>query len=230
MSGSKFNLSDVTRDADAVAAVVSAHEAFGLLNRSLDLPPYWAALVTTERALLSDVKGLVKEVDIWPWLESVKGCGPAMSGVIICELKDPERFANVSKLWAYTGLHVIDGRAAKREKGKKANWNGFLKTKLIGVLGPSFLKCGSEYREFYDNYKTRLEGLPCSLAPEKHKAGATKESLLSNGCTKGHMHNKAVRYMVKMFLSDLLISWRTRRGLHCRQPYHEEYLGKTHSA
>ncbi len=48
MSGSKFNLPDVTRDADAVAAVVSAHEAFGLLNRSLDLPPYWAALVTTE--------------------------------------------------------------------------------------------------------------------------------------------------------------------------------------
>ncbi|MCH8852582.1 MAG: hypothetical protein IID41_07985 [Planctomycetes bacterium] len=48
MSGPKFNLSDVTRDADVVAAVVSAHEAFGLLNRSLDLPPYWAALVTTE--------------------------------------------------------------------------------------------------------------------------------------------------------------------------------------
>ena len=48
MSGPKFNLSDVTRDAEVVAAVVSAQEAFGLLNRSLDLPPYWTALVTTE--------------------------------------------------------------------------------------------------------------------------------------------------------------------------------------
>ena len=48
MSGSKFNLSDVTRDADIVAAIVPGREAFGLLTRTLDLPPYWTALVTTE--------------------------------------------------------------------------------------------------------------------------------------------------------------------------------------
>ena len=48
MSGSKFNLLDLTRDADVVAAVVPGREAFGLLTRTLDLPPYWAALVTTE--------------------------------------------------------------------------------------------------------------------------------------------------------------------------------------
>ncbi len=48
MSGSKFNLSDVTRDADVVAAIVPGREAFGLLTRTLDLPPYWTALVTTE--------------------------------------------------------------------------------------------------------------------------------------------------------------------------------------
>ena len=48
MSGPKFNLSDVTRDAELVAAVVPGREAFGLLTRTLDLLPYWAALVTTE--------------------------------------------------------------------------------------------------------------------------------------------------------------------------------------
>ena len=62
MSGSKFNLSDVTRDPDAVAAVVSAHEAFGLLNHSLDLPPYWAALVTTEHGE-TQVRAPGSEVD-----------------------------------------------------------------------------------------------------------------------------------------------------------------------
>ncbi len=48
MSGPKCNLSDVTREADVVAAVVPGREAFGLLTSTLDLPPYWTALVTTE--------------------------------------------------------------------------------------------------------------------------------------------------------------------------------------
>ncbi len=43
----KFHLSSLTHDADIVAAVVPAGEAFGILSRTLDLPPYWAALVTT---------------------------------------------------------------------------------------------------------------------------------------------------------------------------------------
>ena len=224
---------DATSELARLIAFIEAHDPQhpGVITHewAVKLQLRQGSLATTEKELLSDVKGLVKEVDIWPWLESVKGCGPAMSGVIVCEMKDPARFANVAKLWAYSGLHVIDGRAARREKGKKANWNSFLKTKLVGVLGPSFLKCGSPYREFYDNYKTRLENRPCSLPPEKHKAGATAESLGPNGCTKGHMHNKAMRYMVKMFVADLWEEWRKLRGLPGRPSYAEEYLGKVHS-
>ena len=62
MSEPKFNLSDVTRDAEVVAAVATADEAFGLLNRSLDLPPYWAALVTSEQGEIQ-VCGPGSEVD-----------------------------------------------------------------------------------------------------------------------------------------------------------------------
>jgi hypothetical protein len=181
----------------------------------------------------------------------------------------------VSKLWAYSGLHVIDGRAARRKKGERANWSQFLKTKMLGVLAPSFLKCSSPYRSFYDDYRHRLESIQCSLPPVKHAnrfAGhpasedqppdasqsdlddqiATASqgivddqnevashpdtepqdrlaSLLPNGCTKAHMHNKAMRYMVKRFLADLYVQWRTIRGLTVRPPYAEEYLGRVHS-
>lgn len=48
MSPSKFKFSDLERDPEIVAAIASADEAFGLMNRTLGLPPYWAALVTTE--------------------------------------------------------------------------------------------------------------------------------------------------------------------------------------
>jgi len=187
-----------------------------------------AGMIAVEHGLLLDLGMMIRDVDIYPWLKEVKGCGPAMSGVLIAEIQDPTRFANVSKLWAYSGLHVIDGRAARRKKGEKANWNNFLKTKLLGVLAGSFLKCSSPYRDHYDNYRTRIENRPCSLPPEKHKAGAKAEDLLPNGCTAGHMHNKAMRYMANMFLRDLLVEWRALRGLETRCPYAEEYLGRGH--
>lgn len=47
MRSSAFDLSELTRDPTVVAAVLSADDIFGLLKRSLNLPPYWAALLTT---------------------------------------------------------------------------------------------------------------------------------------------------------------------------------------
>lgn len=221
-------------DAQKLRIQVGNRVFAGLTGETLD--PVWAEraqfharqLETVERELLKDVKKAAKTVDIWPWLEGVKGCGPAMSGVLIAEVGDPARFATVSKLWAYAGLHVINGAAARRRRGEKANWNQFLKTKMLGVLAPSFLKCRSPYAEFYYNYKTRLENKPCNMPPEKHKRGAMAEDLLPNGCTPSHMHNKALRYMTKQFLSDFLVKWRELRGLPVRPPYFEEYLGRIH--
>jgi hypothetical protein len=188
------------------------------------------ALRNVEKELLKDVRTVLRETDIWPWLDGVKGVGPAMAGVLVAGVQDPARFETVSKLWAYCGLHVIDGRAPRRKKGERANWDSFMRTKLLGVLGGSFLKCNSPYRSFYDNYKVRLENRPCSMSAAQHKKGAEAEDLLPNGCTKGHMHNKANRYMVKMFLVDFWTEWRTLRGLPVRSSYQEEYLGHKHTS
>lgn len=41
---------------------------------------------------------------------------------------------------------------------KSIGYNDFLHTKLLGVLGDSFVKrSGSEYRKVYDDYKNRVE-------------------------------------------------------------------------
>ena len=60
------------------------------------------------------------------------------------------------------------------------------------------------------------------------EATRAAEQLMPNGCTAGHMHNQALRYMIKMFLRDLLTEWYRVRGLELRRPYAEEYLGKRH--
>lgn len=164
------------------------------------------------------------------FLEGVKGVGPAMAGVIISEI-DIEKAKYPSSLWAYAGLDVASngaGRSRKKEhlheveyvdkNGNKATrvgitFNPFLKTKLIGVLGSSFLRSGRDgYADYYYNYKNRIENHP-----------AHKEK------TKLHRHNMAVRYMVKRFLVDLYTNWRALEGLEVSPEYNEAKLGHNHN-
>jgi len=164
------------------------------------------------------------------FLKNVKGIGNAMAGVIISEI-DITKATYPSSLWAYAGLDVSQGTGRSRKaehlreyeyitsdgevkKKKGITFNPFLKTKLIGVLGSSFLRAGeNKYSVIYYNYKTRLEN------HEKHKEK-----------TKGHRHNMAIRYMIKQFLLDLHIEWRTLEGLSVSKSYHEDKLEHKHAA
>lgn len=102
-----------------------------------------------------------------------------------------------------------EGKPAKR---MGITFNPFLKTKLY-VLATSFVKQRDGYREIYDGYKHRLENSPHHV--EK---------------SKGHRHNMAMRYMVKMFLKDFWEQWRQLEGLPTPGPYSEDKLGLVHGA
>lgn len=187
-----------------------------------------------EKAILDE---LSREPIYTNYLAGIRGCGTLMSGVILSEI-DIHKCNSISALWAYAGLDVVvsqneegetleEGRSRKKHHLKQKTYtnrdgetvetvgitfNPFLKTKLVGVLGSSFIKLGGKYREIYDGYKHRLENHP------RHKDK-----------TKGHRHNMAVRYMVKEFLADLWTEWRTIEGLPVRSRYNEEKLGIVHS-
>lgn len=110
-----------------------------------------------------------------------------------------------------------DGELAVR---KSITYNPWLKSKLVGVLGPSFLRAGNEkYRKIYDDYKFRLEN-------HARYGDAAKEQY--KDATKGHRHAMAVRYVVKQFLAELYVEWRTLEGLPVSAPYHEAKLGLFH--
>jgi len=82
----------------------------------------------------------------------------------------------------------------------------------IFTLSASFLRAGeNKYSKIYYEYKNRLENNP--MHHEK---------------SKGHRHNMANRYMVKMFLMDLYSEWRKIEGLPVEKPYHEAKLGLVH--
>lgn len=186
----------------------------------------------SEKTLANNLKYVLREIPIYTeWLEGVLGVGPSMAGVIISEI-DISRAKYASSIWKYAGLDVAkDGRGRSRraehltdyeylakdgdQKTRRGiTFNPFLKTKLVGVLGASFIKqSDSPYRKIYDDYKHRLENNP--VHQEK---------------TKGHRHNMAVRYMVKQFLVDLYENWRRIEGLTVFAPYHEAKLGLKHAA
>ena len=101
---------------------------------------------------------------------------------------------------------------------KSITYNPFLKTKLVGVLGPNFMKAviytgerdeknkritePSYYANIYYGYKNRLNNSPA----HQNK-------------TAGHIHAMANRYMVKMFLADLFVAWALIEGRPIPPPY-----------
>lgn len=113
-------------------------------------------------------------------------------------------------------------RGDKATPGFLLPFNKRLRTALIGVLAPGFIKCKSPYAlEHYYPYKARLE-------QEENKANGNGKAW--KDVSKGHRDNAARRFMIKAFLRDLYAAWRDLEGLPVRVPYQEEYLGHKHVA
>ncbi|RPH38336.1 hypothetical protein EHM92_00195 [bacterium] len=212
----------------------------------LVLADSYMSLMAQEERYFKSIKGIVHKHPFWKhWLKGVSGVGELMALVILA-LIDIHKAKYPSSLWKYAGLDVgPDGAGRSRQKqhleekeytnrdGELSTrvgitFNPVLKTKLLGVLGPSFLKAGNEkYAKIYYDYRNRLENHP------KYKDGGTAPTKSSNGkkmpSAKSHRHDMATRYMVKMFLIDLYAAWREFEGLEVSKPYHEEKLGIVHS-
>ena len=205
---------------------------------SLDLVDIKEDTKALEKKLEKKILKELKKVPVYrEYLINVKGVGPMLAAVLISEI-DIEKASNVSKLWQYAGCNSGLVRGKKKGKdgeiivtdewvrgdrlttGYLAPYNKYLKTKLLGVMADSFIKCKSPYTEFYYNMKERLEH------SEKPVNGNLEKTWKDESLA--HRNNYARRYMMKQFLIDLYRNWRTIEGLPVRDLYQEEYLGHKH--
>ena len=206
----------------------------------------YVALERQEAKQFRDLTGTLEEIPIYAgYLHDVVGVGPAMAAVLISYL-DPRKARHASSFNKYAGLDVASGSGRSRREEhlvereyvdrngdirtrKGVTYNPFLKTKLMGVLGPSFLRSGSPWREVYDNYKHRIVSDPARIKvtvadwKKLHKAGDVD---LRMYWTPGRIHTASTRYMVKMFLQELWVKWRELEGLPVTLPYAEAKLGR----
>ena len=228
--------------------LISDYTEFCLMQQYLELEE-------SEDRHLKNVEKMLDEYPIWSeFLSKVVGCGPKMGGIIISEF-DIHKAKYPSSLWQYAGLSVeADGAGtSKRKEHLKTvqyvnsdgendtrvgiRFNPFLKTKLIGVLGPCMLKSGTKkkdvngakvfdfessslYVQIYFNYKNRLEN--------HVKYGVQFDAVIPGN--KAHRHNMAIRYMIKRFLVDLYNVWRKLENLPVAPEYSVAKLGHVHGA
>jgi hypothetical protein len=202
--------------------------------------------------LFKQIAEIIHKEPLWTdFLDNVKGCGESMSAVILSEF-DIEKAGTVSNLWSFAGLNpgMVRGkkkkagsivvtdtmvRGDKKTPGFLCPFNQFLRSKLCGVLGSSFLKCKSvPYSIYYYQEKTRLENSDVIVKEHPRKKDLKKDIAPKERAVKwrdaylDHRHKAAIRKMIKMFLQDLYVAWRTIEGLEVRKPYAEEFLGKKH--
>lgn len=223
-------------DDEAQAVIISALEGL------------YAEYQEDEEKIQKDITKELRNFPLWvEWLGEVPGVGPIMGAVILTSY-NIEIATTVSKLWQFTGLNpgMVAGwkpdgkdkdgkpkwkrtteqiRADRKTAGFRCPFNSWLRSKMIGVLAESFIRSQADYavKYYYPLHvpKARRDELGCGRLDAEE--GWKDKS-------EGHRSNAAKRYMVKMFLRDLYVAWRTLEGLEVRPPYAEEYLGKKHSA
>ena len=134
------------------------------------------------------------------------------------EIRGISAFANVSKLWRFSGLDVVDGHAPRRRRGEHVTWSPKMRT-LCWKIGESFVKVGDFYRTQYEEFR-RMEderNFICEVCKKNHPK--------AKQCIKGHRYARAKRKTVKMFLAHLFDRWYRLEGLTPPKPYAQKFLG-----
>lgn len=146
---------------------------------------------------------------------------------LIPVLRGIQAFDTCSKYWAWWGLHVVEGKAAKRRRGENINWNPKMRT-LAWKIGKQFVIQGERYRMYYDREKLRQTAIrmPLGACPQYEACKAKLKNRKKPAC-KGHIDAMARRKAVKTFISHLYETWRTLEDLPTRPPYVLEYLKHT---
>jgi len=176
---------------------------------------------------------LIQDHAAYPWFSRVKGIGKENIGKVV-GLIDIAKAGTVSALWKFAGYSVDNGVAPKRVKGGgKLAYNSRLRS-MCWRLGNSLIKFQGCFRElylkekkgYYEKYaRNGIDVVPASQLP-KDKDGKRYEP--PHMISEGHVHNQALRKMIKLFLSCLWVVWREAENLPTRPTYVEEKMGHTH--
>jgi len=150
------------------------------------------------------------------WLQSQHGIGPVLSAALLSNL-DIRKAKTVGHFWRFCGLDPT----CKWEKGQKRPWNAFLKSVVTFRLGETMVKFSGSDKCYYgrlwrlkkdalirDNEAGKFAPFAAQELAEKCGNGKMKDTKRKECWEQGklspaHIHERARRWMVKLFLSHL---------------------------
>lgn len=165
------------------------------------------------------------------WFSKVKGIGKENIGKVVAPI-DIDRAGTISSLWAFAGFapDPETGKAMRRVKGGgKLTYNSQLRS-MCWRLGSSLLRAKGKFYQYYNHQKDRyteqftnrgIRIVPATSLPKKDGKRYEPEDIIS----EGHLHNMAMRKMIKLFLGCLWLTWREAEGLPLTEPYAIGILG-----
>lgn len=172
------------------------------------------------------------------WARSIVGIGPVIASGLMAHIDVTDR-PTAGHIWRFAGLDPTMAWEAKT----KRPWNGDLK-RLCWLIGESFVKVSGNERDIYGQvYKARKEveiqrneagafAAQAALTLTKKKYGADTEARKhyeAGRLPPAHIHARAKRYAVKLFLSHLhAVMWWVKTGTPAPKPYILTHGGHVH--
>lgn len=172
------------------------------------------------------------------WARSITGIGPIISAGLVAHI-DITKAPTVGHIWRYAGQ---DPTTVWNKKEKRP-WNGSLK-RLCWIIGESFVKVSSLESDVYGKvyaarklqeiakndlleFKSQAEH---ALATKNFSADTeAKKHYTAGKLPPAHIHARAKRYAVKLFLSHLHhVMYELHYNEPPPKPYVIDHLGHAH--
>ena len=218
------------RAAAQVRSLVSSEEPHSLLD--------WVGDVNAEleNKIKRTLEIYAKHNRVGQWSLSITGIGPVIAAGLLAHI-DITRAPTVGHIWRYAGQDPT----CIWEKGQKRPWNASLKT-LCWKIGESFVKVSGNKRDIYGQYylqrkeqeiiKNENLEFKDQADVKVKKVGKSTEAYKSYSIgklPKGHIHARAKRYAVKLFLSHWHeVAYREHFKAEPPLPYPISILGHAH--
>lgn len=199
-------------------------------------------LVSLEEYVDGRIALLIKAHPAYPWFSQVKGIGlenvAKIIGLVRIESEYKEDgsempFANtISALWSFAGYSVENGKAPKRKAGDTLSYNSQLRS-MCWRVGGSLMKSKGKFYDYYlsqkERYALRFQNESIKVVPASQLPKIDGKKQEGTGyISEGHLHNMALRKMIKLFLACLWLKWREGLGLSTTSPYAIDQLKHNH--
>jgi len=169
------------------------------------------------------------------WSKSIVGIGPVIAAGLLAHI-DITKAPTVGHIWRFAGLDPT----VSWGKGERRPWNARLKV-LCWKIGESFVKVSGKDEDVYGKlylHRKALEGATNDASGYADQAAAILKSKRFGDDTKaksfylngqlppGHLHARAKRWAVKLFLSHWhAVAYRHHFGTLPPKPYVLTHLG-----